>query len=707
MTTIRRRLAGLLAGITLAALATSVAGQQPAPRQDQPVPTFRSSIEAVQVDVYVTDAEGNPVTGLTADDFELVEDGKPQPITTFEEVNIPIERTELVERQLAEPDVASNDAPLGRVYLFALDEVWGANILRTRRFVRQFIEEHFGPNDLGAIALLGRGLATDGQDFTGNRRLLLNATDKFTGGFAAFESSARSGTASCAGGGRQPGSVRSRPGGGIDRSQQVASLRSMTEMLARVPGRHKAMLIFTECLELDVQDLVDYNGGVLSLRGDDAHAAMMAATRSNIAIYPIDPTGLSPEVTIPLEAIGAMRSLGDATGGFALVNSNRFTETFERIVRDNSNYYMLAFNSAYDRDDGRYVRVAVRVKRPDLTVRTRDGYVAPTRDERRAQARAREKAPSAPVSVALATPIATSGIPIRVVATPFKGRGRNAAVALAVEVDASALGLRPEKGFLKGDFVLRYLATDAKRNVYPEVAHTAAVEVKSDATADRLPLDRIRVRVVTELDLPEGRYQLRVAAGTAVVAGNVIYDLEVPDFGDGPLAMSGVALVTGAEPLVLTLASARGATTNKAVKCYSDLCAAPSTRDGARPLIIDGGKPWLEGRLPGPPTTQREFAANEAVTLVAEVYDNQRRAAKDPARITLTTDLRGEDGSVFPLTEDERGTAAARSASGGHAFTVRLPLDRVAPGAYVLRVRARSSATADQHVTREIPIRIR
>ena len=78
---------------------------------------FRSAIEAVQIDVFVTDTQGNPVSGLTIDDFELVENGKPQPITTFEAVNIPIERAESGERLLAEPDVLTNDGPPGRVYV--------------------------------------------------------------------------------------------------------------------------------------------------------------------------------------------------------------------------------------------------------------------------------------------------------------------------------------------------------------------------------------------------------------------------------------------------------------------------------------------------------------------------------------------------------------------------------------------------------------
>lgn len=52
-------------------------------------PTFRAGIELVEIDAVVTDGQGNPVIGLTADDFEVSEGGKPQVIAAFSEVNIP------------------------------------------------------------------------------------------------------------------------------------------------------------------------------------------------------------------------------------------------------------------------------------------------------------------------------------------------------------------------------------------------------------------------------------------------------------------------------------------------------------------------------------------------------------------------------------------------------------------------------------------
>src|SRR5688572_23912427 len=70
------------AAATLAALtAAAVTAQQP---------TFRTQIELVQIDAIVTDEHGNLVTGLTANDFEIRENGKPQSIAAFSTVDIPI-----------------------------------------------------------------------------------------------------------------------------------------------------------------------------------------------------------------------------------------------------------------------------------------------------------------------------------------------------------------------------------------------------------------------------------------------------------------------------------------------------------------------------------------------------------------------------------------------------------------------------------------
>ena len=66
--------------------AVLAAQQQPAPQApvaDQPPVTFRVEVNYVEVDAFITDAQGNVVTNLTASDFELLEDGKPQKVASF------------------------------------------------------------------------------------------------------------------------------------------------------------------------------------------------------------------------------------------------------------------------------------------------------------------------------------------------------------------------------------------------------------------------------------------------------------------------------------------------------------------------------------------------------------------------------------------------------------------------------------------------
>ena len=79
--------------VTLAVLlggAVALAQQSPQPPQQ---PTFRVQVDYVEVDVVVTDRNGNLVRDLKKEDFQVLEDGKAQAINTFTFVNIPVERT--------------------------------------------------------------------------------------------------------------------------------------------------------------------------------------------------------------------------------------------------------------------------------------------------------------------------------------------------------------------------------------------------------------------------------------------------------------------------------------------------------------------------------------------------------------------------------------------------------------------------------------
>jgi len=89
----------LTVAVLVAALGAAIAAQQPSPAPqtpaDQPPVTFRVEVNYVEVDAFITDAQGKPVTDLTVNDFEVLEDGKPQKVSAFSLVNIPIERAEI------------------------------------------------------------------------------------------------------------------------------------------------------------------------------------------------------------------------------------------------------------------------------------------------------------------------------------------------------------------------------------------------------------------------------------------------------------------------------------------------------------------------------------------------------------------------------------------------------------------------------------
>src|SRR5512134_973520 len=89
-------------------------------------PTFKVSVNVVDVDVTVTDAEGNFVRDLAAGDFEVFEDGKPQAIQTFSSIELPGQRRSTFAfggRPVA-ADVRSNrDVESGRVYIMVLDDL--------------------------------------------------------------------------------------------------------------------------------------------------------------------------------------------------------------------------------------------------------------------------------------------------------------------------------------------------------------------------------------------------------------------------------------------------------------------------------------------------------------------------------------------------------------------------------------------------------
>ena len=156
----------------------------------------------------------------------------------------------------------------------------------------------------------------------------------------------------------------------------------------------------------------------------------------------------------------SLRALSDNTGGFAVLNQNGFASSFDRIVQDNSSYYVLAYYPpAADSKPGKFHKIEVNVARPGVTIRARQGYATPNAKPAAAPANA-GKATSPEIQNALESPLPLTGLTLHVFAAPFKGTPANASVFVLTEMSGRDLKLAP-----KSTVELSYRAVDAEGKI--------------------------------------------------------------------------------------------------------------------------------------------------------------------------------------------------------------------------------------------------
>src|SRR5262249_44910209 len=171
------------------------------------------------------------------------------------------------------------------------------------------------------------------------------------------------------------------------------------------------------------------------------------------------------------------RALAEMTGGFATANTNRFDEAFTRIVSQTSTYYVLGFNSSGEKPAGRYVNLEVKVKRPGLKVKSRSGYLQPKRYDVWTSTPEPERTP---VETAMANPVYTPGIPLRVSAAAYRKTTRTSTVAVAIDIDASHLTFTEKEGMHTAPLEIRHLATDVNHEILPEYREKTTITLNEE-----------------------------------------------------------------------------------------------------------------------------------------------------------------------------------------------------------------------------------
>ena len=692
-------------------LLLGVATRAQAP-QTPPSVTFQVEVNYVDVDAIVTDEQGHFVSGLTREDFDVFEDGKPQKVEMFSYVELAVEppdRFVFLDRPVSTDSRSNRRAFDGRVYVLVLDDL-DISPLRTalvKKSAREFVERHLGANDLAAVVYTsGRSDAT--QDFTADRMLLLTAVDKFVGRrlrSAAVETLERHyhraltnldenpPEATSIADTREPIDIRDN-----EREQRALAvldtLKNLGEFLSGVRGRRKAVVLFSEGIEMPVNEIYGIHTAtnVVGAIKD----AITAAARSNVNFFALDPRGLigmtseyielagSGAPNVATGAFGALnaqqglltemkqsqdslRTLSEETGGFAAVNTNALGAAFSRIVDANSRYYVLGYYPPTHARDGRFHRINVKVKRPGLRVSARRGYASPRgrtpgerkRDEETRRLREAKRGvannTSPELRDALNTPLQQSGLTFSVQAAPFKLNQKEASIALTIEVDGERLEFTPQdRGTVFANNIeLSFFGINqegrAQRATRSELNLTLRPETYKRVKANGL-------RANPRLTLEPGRYQIRIGARDSVTkqVGTVFYDLQVPDFRKDPLMLSG---------LLITASSAQSAMT-----ALPDPATAPL--------------------LPGPAMSRRTFVSSDTLTIYAEIYDNI--SARQVRQVEAAVTLKSEEGKdVFSAVDSIANNPGADHWT-AHGLTREVPLRNVPPGRYLLRVEAQA-----------------
>jgi VWFA-related protein len=157
--------------------------------------TIQVSVDEVRIDAVVVDKNGKQVTNLTADDFEIYQDGQSQRITfckyisSFKEPSqVPLDSSKKQPAPLVSTPMATAEQ-VQRTIAFVVDDLSMTfeQVHYARMALRKFIETQMQPGDLVAILRTGTGVGAM-QMFSSDRRQLLSVVNdvRWNGAFQAL-----------------------------------------------------------------------------------------------------------------------------------------------------------------------------------------------------------------------------------------------------------------------------------------------------------------------------------------------------------------------------------------------------------------------------------------------------------------------------------------------------------------------------------------
>jgi VWFA-related protein len=630
----------IVASVLISAGGAWLLAQQQTP---QPPATFKSAVDVVRVEATVLDKDRRPVRGLQANDFIVRENGQERPVVAFAPVDLPgIPAAEAKAGgwvRDAPRDVVSNaGTDAGRLIVIAFD--WSIRFYDqglARRIAMKAVDS-LGPGDEAAVLFTKPNVAAGKpQGFTSDHARLRAAINQ---PFAAAltdphpdrskiiidPENYQSGECYCGVCtldtltqlGKTLRTVSQRPKVVLFIGTYVRHFEAMkpTPPPQSIPGRITpsfSSLPGTEC--------------PTRLR-DSRQAFERAMGEANVTVHVLDPVGIDTEPSTPLgpgrmrERLDTLPIMADLTGGRTVMNTEAPDAQVASILEESSGYYVLGFTPASSgKADAR--RIEVRMRSRDLTVKARNLYYP---GDQILAAKPQEV-----LTRAVSDVLPARDLPLEMSAVPMIAGTRLAAVL----VGRLAAGAARPTDMLTAAFTPRAAPVTSRR-----IAIKPAANEASPSTA---------LGLVSALALEPGSYEIRVAAEAPRGAGSVHTFVDIPDFRQIPLSMSGVLLHVAPEEPV-------------------------ASRDE------------IDSVLPFVPTARRAFATTDTVSAFVQVSQGTtRRETLQPVSLLLRildaqeTVVRTQTGALTAAEFATNRTANARFS---------LPLRDLKPGQYLLSLEA-------------------
>jgi VWFA-related protein len=315
-------------------------------------PTLHVYSRETVIDVLATDDKGQPVTGLTRDDFTIEEDGHPQPIRSFREYSVTKAPPSL---QSLPPHTYTNARTLpasGPVQIFLFDTADSPtdSIVRSRKY----IADYFRTMPVGTEVAIFDLSPTKGlqllQGFTSDGKLAASAIDQHFD--AEWD---------------VPGDQR------IDTAAKIAALEQLAAYVAGIHGRKNLVFVVP-----GMPFLIDRDGGYTNPCASgppdmtQVHRLMDLYdkfTQEEIAVYPFSPLGVHGLGCGALIA----QMVADQTGG-STDNTNDYQGEAAKIVDKTSHFYTLSYVPTRPDSDGHFHPITIKVNRPGVHFSYRTGY---------------------------------------------------------------------------------------------------------------------------------------------------------------------------------------------------------------------------------------------------------------------------------------------------------------------------------------------